>query len=151
MRMKVQVIVESDDGQTEAVQDVVILDRGPLRPEELGLTLAEAKDILLGVQRTMVTRQVEEYATQSCRCCVCGKSRPRKGKHEIVYRTLFGKLRLNSPRYYECRCEEKRRKSASPLAELLSERAAPGLVYLETKFAMCMPRNGSPERKVGLK
>lgn len=138
MRMKVQVIIESDDGQTEAVQNVVALDRGPLRPEELGLTLAEAKDILLGVQRAMVTRQVEEYATQSCRCSVCGKSRSRKGKHEIVYRTLFGKLRLNSPRYYECRCEEKRRKSESPLAELLSERAAPELVYLETKFASFM-------------
>src|SRR5262245_57627773 len=106
--LKVQVVIESDDGHTEAVQDVVALDRGPLRPEELGLTLAEAKDILLGVQRAMVTSQVEEYATQSCCSCVCGKSRPRKGKHEIVYRTLFGKLRLNSPRYYECRCEEKR-------------------------------------------
>jgi len=70
MRMKVQVIIESDDGQTEAVQDVVALDRGPLRPEELGLTLAEAKDILLGVQRAMVTSQVEEYATRICCCSV---------------------------------------------------------------------------------
>jgi hypothetical protein len=138
MRITVQVIVESDDGQTEAVQDVVTLDRGPLRPEEVGLTLAEAKDILLGVQRTMVTCQAEEYITQSRCCSACGKLRSRKGKHEIVYRTLFGKLSLNSPRYYQCRCEGEARKSESPLAGLLNERAAPELVYLETKFASLM-------------
>ncbi len=137
MRMKVQVIIESDSN-TEVVQEIATLNRGPLRPVELGLTLAEAKDILLGVQQTMVTRQVEEYVEQSCCCSFCGKSRPRKGKHEIAYRTLFGKLRLNSPRYYECSCAEKSQKSKSPLAELLRERTTPELIYLETKFASLM-------------
>ena len=97
MRITVQVIVESDDGQTEAVQDVVTLARGPLRPVELGLTLAEAKDILLGVQRTMVTRQAEEYVTQSRCCSACGKPRPRKGKHEIVYRTQLRQAESQQP------------------------------------------------------
>jgi hypothetical protein len=138
MRITVQIIVESDDGQTETVQQIVALDRGSLQPDALGLTIAEAKDILLGVQQTMVTRQAEEYATQSRCCSACGKPRPRKGEHEIVYRTLFGKLKLNSPRYYECRCVGTGRKSESPLAECLGERAAPELVYLETKFASLM-------------
>jgi hypothetical protein len=38
MKMKVQVIIESDSGNKEVVQDMVILDRDRLRPEELGLT-----------------------------------------------------------------------------------------------------------------
>jgi hypothetical protein len=137
MRMKVQLIIESDS-KTEIVQEIATLNRGPLRPEELGLTLAEAKDILQCVQQTMVTRQVEEYVEQSCCCSVCGKYRPRKGKHEIVYRTLFGKLKLDSPRYYECRCEKRGRGSVSPLAELLRERTSPELIDLETKFASLM-------------
>ncbi len=137
MRMKVQVIIESD-GETEVVQEIATLNRGRLQPEELGLTLAEAKDFLQGLQQTMVTRQIVEFSEDNIRCPSCRKPRSRKGKHEIVYRTLFGKLKLESPRYYECRCEERNKGSVSPLAELLSERAAPELVYLETKFASLM-------------
>jgi len=44
MRIRVQVIVESDDGVGEMVQDMRSLSRDNCRPEELGLTLTEAKD-----------------------------------------------------------------------------------------------------------
>jgi hypothetical protein len=36
-----------------------------LRAEDLGLTLAEAKDLLAGVQRRMVTQQAKTYAMPS--------------------------------------------------------------------------------------
>jgi hypothetical protein len=135
--MKVQVIIESD-GETEVVQEIATLNRGRLQPEELGLTLAEARDLMQGLQQTMVTRQIVEFSKDNIRCSSCGKPRYRKGKHEIVYRTLFGKLKLESPRYYECRCEERNKGSVSPLAELLKERTSPELIYLETKFASLM-------------
>jgi hypothetical protein len=37
------------------------LERSSLRPEELGLTLAEAKTLLRNMQQTMVTEQISEY------------------------------------------------------------------------------------------
>jgi hypothetical protein len=46
MKIRVQVIVESDDGVGEVVQDIARLERGQLRPEEPGLTLAEAKGLV---------------------------------------------------------------------------------------------------------
>jgi hypothetical protein len=46
MKIKIQITVESDKGQPEVVQEVAQLDRGILRPETLGLTLAEARLIL---------------------------------------------------------------------------------------------------------
>lgn len=46
MKIKIQITVESDEGQPEVVQEVAYLDRGALRPEMLGLTLAEARSIL---------------------------------------------------------------------------------------------------------
>ena len=50
--------------------------------------------------------------------------------------TLFGKLRLDSPRLYHCGCYRKQAPcSFSPLAELVPERTAPELAYLESKFA----------------
>jgi hypothetical protein len=62
--------------------------------------------------------------------------RSHKGKHQIVLRTLFGNLRLDSPRLYRCGCcSKEEHRSFSPLAELLPERTAPELAYLENKFA----------------
>jgi hypothetical protein len=61
-----------------------------------------------------------------------------EGAHEIVYRTLFGKVRLESPRFYICSCRKRATRSVSPLAELLKERTAPEMVYLESKFAALM-------------
>jgi hypothetical protein len=135
MRVRIQVVVESEAGDPPVIQEVATLERGPLQPEELGLTLAEAKDLLRGVQETMVAGQVAEFVARQGCCPDCGRQRPRKGRHEIVYRTLFGKLRLESPRLYVCRCRRSNRASASPLAALLPERTAPELAYLETKFA----------------
>ena len=42
MRLKVQVIIESESGEAEVVQDVAQLERHALGPETLGLSLSEA-------------------------------------------------------------------------------------------------------------
>jgi hypothetical protein len=138
MRVRIQVIVESGPGDTPVVQEVATLERGPLQPDGLGLTLAEARNLLRGVQETMVAHQVAEFVAQQECCPDCGRQRSCKGRHEIVYRTLFGKLRLDSPRLYACSCQPRDRASTSPLAELLPERTAPELAYLKTKFAALM-------------
>jgi hypothetical protein len=73
-------------------------------PETLGLTLSEAKELLQEVQRAMFTHQTTGYVTQQTHCPKCGKIQSRKGKHQIVLRTLFGKLRLDSPRLHHFGC-----------------------------------------------
>lgn len=105
MKIRVQVIVELDDGAGEIVQDIAQLERGQLRLEGLGLTLAEAKGLLEGLQRAMVEQQIIEYSKQQSSCALCGKQRLHKGAHAIVYRTLFGKLELSSPRLFHCQCQ----------------------------------------------
>jgi hypothetical protein len=57
MKIKIQITVESDKGQPEVVQEVAHLDRGILRPETLGLTLAEARSILARIEQTVVEQQ----------------------------------------------------------------------------------------------
>ncbi len=105
MKVKVQLVIESDGGSTEAVENAVCLERGALRAENLGLTLVEAKALLERVQHTMVERQVTKYLEQQAQCPFCGKKRLHKGHHTLVYRTLFGKLRLRSVRLYHCMCQ----------------------------------------------
>jgi hypothetical protein len=145
VRVRIQVVIESDDGQIQDVQDVYQLQRGELKPERLGLTMREAKGTLEGVQRILAAQQVEEYvAAQRC-CPSCARQRPQKGLHEIVYRTLFGRLRMESPRLYECDCHVSAQKSCSPLAELLTDRTAPELAYLEAKWAALIPFHATSE------
>ena len=138
MKIKVQIVIESEDRNTETVEDIALLERGLLQPTGLGITLAEAKTILAGVQKTMVERQATEYLEQQACCPFCGKKRLHKGHHALVYRTLFGKLRLPSVRLYHCVCQLHPTRTFSPLAQLLSERTAPELLYLETKFSSLM-------------
>ena len=100
MKLKVQVVIESESGEAELVQEVAKLERHTLQPETLGLTLSEAKALLQQVQHAMVTHQSAEYVTQQLACPDCGRIRSQKGKHQVVFRTLFGTVRLDSPRLY---------------------------------------------------
>jgi len=146
MKIKVQVVIESESGSQEAVEEVACLERDALRAAELGLTLAEAKSLLRGLQQTIVTQQVNQHVAEHSQCAACGKPLGRKGNHTIPFRTLFGKLTLESPRYYACACQkEPGKQSRSPLAELLKERAAPELSYLEAKFASLIPYGATAE------
>ena len=50
-------------------------------------------------------------------------------------RTLFGMLRLDSPRWWHCGCQPQTNKTFSPLAWVLPERVTPELSYLQARFA----------------
>jgi len=52
-----------------------------------------------------------------------------------VVRSLFGAMRLSSPRWWHCPCSGHQARTFSPLAAVLPERSTPELVYLEAKFA----------------
>ena len=135
MKITVQITVKSDEGERKVLQEVARLERGPLRPDTLGLSLAEARAILAGLEQTLVEQQAAEFIAQAQQCPCCGRPRTCKGHHQIVFRTPFGKLKLDSPQLYGCPCQAPGPKSVSPLAERLPERTSPELTYLETKFA----------------
>jgi len=54
MKVSIRIVVETDDGYTCITHEVAQRERGSVRPEELGLTLAEANDLLLRVQQVTV-------------------------------------------------------------------------------------------------
>ena len=138
MKLRLQLLIESDTGEIVTTQDVAELERHSLRPEDVGLNLAEAKQLLGSIQHAMVQAQAAECVVVRSRCSSCGQVLAHKGQHEIVFRTLFGELRLGSPRFYSCACRQAGKASFSPLAQQLPERTAPELVYVETKFAALM-------------
>ena len=100
MRVKVQLVMYSDDGQEETVTDVVTLQKDAQRIEHLGLTLREAKQLLHTIQHRVLRHQVEAFLASYATCADCGTARKVKGSHTRSFRTLFGIFKLASPRLF---------------------------------------------------
>ena len=109
--------------------------RAPQAAPVRGLRLDEAKDLLAAVQEKMVAGQAGAALAEKAACPSCGTTHRHKDYRDIVMRTLFGTLRLPSPRWWHCSCSPHEHRTFSPLAEVLPGRATPELLYLEAKFA----------------
>lgn len=79
MKVRIQVVIEAENGEPEKVEEIARLERGALRPEELGLTLAEAKVLLHGMQQAVVTEQIVEYPRNSRLAQTAERTGPGKG------------------------------------------------------------------------
>lgn len=138
MKFRVRVLVENDVGDEVLLTESIEFEQESSSVENLGLSLSESTELLQKTQQAMVAQHVKEFLKQSVSCPHCLRKRLSKGKHRIVYRTLFGKIELESPRLFYCDCESEDEsppaKTFSPLANALPERTAPELLYLETKF-----------------
>ena len=112
MKVTVQLVIESENGSTKKVSSVGEWQRNePLQPSNLGLALAESKELLKNIQQTLVEEQINQYQQVQSRCKKCDRQLKRKGTHSLTYRTLFGTLKLNSPRLFHCDCKKTEQKS----------------------------------------
>jgi hypothetical protein len=64
MKIQVQITVQSEEGEPAVTQEVARLERSALRPDTLGLSLAEARAIVAGLEQHLVERQTEEFLIQ---------------------------------------------------------------------------------------
>ena len=138
MRVKVQLVIEDEHSHSRTVHEVAEFKREGLSADNLGLKLEEAKSLLQGIQTQLSQAQVTEYHQHQHPCPDCQKQRRVKERRPLIYHSLFGKLRLERERLFHCDCQAHDSKSFSPLADLLPERNAPELLYLESKFAALM-------------
>src|SRR5712691_358126 len=135
MRVKLQLVMCSDDGQEETVTDLVTLQKDAQRIEHLGLTLREAKQLLNTLQKHLLQHQVAAFLEACATCPDCGTLLKAKGAHTRTFRTLFGTCKLASPRLFHCRCTRRKTASFRPLSSLLTESVAPELLFMETKWS----------------
>jgi hypothetical protein len=135
MRVRIQVVIDSDDDGPPVVHAVANVVRADLHIDTLGLQLAEAKNLLQRVQEVVIGEQVRACLAEQEDCPACGRARRHKDADTIVVRTLFGTLHLRSPRWWQCSCQPQPTRTFSPLAAVLPERATPELLYLESKFS----------------
>ncbi len=134
MKVKVQVVTTTDDGQ-ESIRELACIERDDLTAESLGLSVAESKALLQSLQEVVVEWQMKTYLDGQSHCPDCGQLRHSKGSHHTAFRTVFGTISVESPRFEHCSCQSHDTQSFSPLAVLLPEHTTPELLYLETKWA----------------
>jgi hypothetical protein len=135
MRIQIQLRIIADDNNVISEGEILHLDKGDDRLEVIGLSFDEAKAALVGIQGGVVTAQAASFLARHRSCDLCGSPLLSKGPGRTRFRTAFGTIALPSPRFHRCRCQPGAAKTFSPLNLLLTERIAPELLYLETRWA----------------
>jgi hypothetical protein len=96
MKLNVQVVIESEDGQS-LVEDVASITRSALSTETLRLSLAETKKRFHNLQKSVLNQKIDEYLQAQRGCPQCGRHRSLKGPLTLIIRTVFGKLTYPAP------------------------------------------------------
>jgi hypothetical protein len=141
MKMRIQLIIE-DEARGTTTAEIADIERRQ-SDDLIGLSLEEAKAMTRGVQRAMVEAQARAAMDRGSTCPECQGQLRRNGSHRVRYRTPFGRLDLDSPRFYRCHCQVNGRRSFSPVALWLGDHTSPELQYLEAQFAALLSYGAS--------
>ena len=107
--------------------------------ETLGLTVAEGKKTLAGLQRHLVQAQTDEHCRSRRRCEYCGAQRPLKDIRPRRLTSLFGVVEVHAPRFGPCRCGVASRRTITPVAEIMPDRRTPKYERTLAKMGALLP------------
>ena len=138
--MKIEIRLRIDVGDDgPGYEEILVLDKPHDQLENVGLSLAEAKELLGRAQDRVVGAQAAAFVADHRHCDACGRRLWSKGRTSLQFRTPFGDVPVTGPRLKSCRCQSATRGSFSPLTGLFTEHVAPEMLYLETKWASLVP------------
>ena len=89
LRFRLQLVAVADDDEQVFIDDIAVLDKDYERLEPLGLSLAEAKALLLELQRLVLSRQIAAFLAARMACPACGRTRGIKDQKTIAFQ--FGR------------------------------------------------------------
>lgn len=139
MRMIIEARIEGCVEDSAPIR-LAEFERADGQLKQLGLSLAEGKSLAHEAQRALVKAQTNAAVFALRVCPQCGATLSIKGKHTIQYRTVFGKVTIDSPQLRVCKCcRGTKGKSFSPLAAEVPARTSPELEYLQVKWAAHLP------------
>jgi hypothetical protein len=109
-----RMIIEARIGGGEAIQ-LAEFERLDGDLKQLGLNLTEGKSLVREAQHALVCAQTSVVVSASLNCPQCGKALSIKATHAIRYRSVFGKVTIDSPQLRVCKCvQDQSAKSFSP-------------------------------------
>ena len=90
---RVKLVRELQAGETTEVEVARIERDEQVDLSELGLRLAEAKQLTFALQAAIVPAQVTIAGEHGCTCAACGRRLASKGHYSATFRSLFSDVR----------------------------------------------------------
>ena len=138
MTFRVEVVCLSDGAEQRC--SVMEMERAELALETLGMSVAEGKTMLHGVQAFVATQQTLADLNRRHVCPACGRRYHSKDAGTYTIKTVFGPVEAPNPRWERCACQTEGPRTFRPAAAWLQgARSSPELLYLETKWASLIP------------
>jgi hypothetical protein len=138
MTFRVEVVCLHDGGEQRC--SVAEMERAELALETFGMSIAEGKAILHGIQDFVAAQQVIEGLKRKRVCANCGQRYHSKEAGTHTVKTVFGAVEVPNPRWERCPCQTEGPRTFRPSAAwLLGARTSPEMLYLETKWASLIP------------
>ncbi len=117
---------------------------------ELGLQLAEAKQLTAALQAQIVPAQVAVVGERRRSCVACGRVLASKGHYGARFRSLFGDVPVRVHRLLVCPCQVVVEGGAKSFAvlDLGGDGVAPELAYVTARYAALLPFGLAPASRV---
>lgn len=136
---RVKLVAELAAGVTREVE-VARLERDEQAGlADLGLQLAEVKQLTAALQAEMVSTQVSVVGERCRWCGRCGRVLTSKGYYPATLRSLFGDVPVQVRRLLACPCQSSERAKSFAVLDLTAATVAPELAYVTARYAALMP------------
>ena len=136
---RVKLVTELEAGETTEVE-VARLERDEQAGlADLGLRLAEAKQLTAAIQAEIVPTQVTVAGEHHRTCVACAGERASKGHYTATFRSLFGDVPIRIRRLLTCPCQNGSVAKSSAAFDLEAATVAPELAYVTARYAALAP------------
>ncbi len=106
---------------------------------ELGLRLAEAKQLTAALQAQIVPAQVTVLGECRRNCLACGRVLASKGHYGARFRSLFGDVPVRVRRLHVCPCQGVGGAKSFAVLDFGGDAVAPELAYVTARYAALLP------------
>jgi hypothetical protein len=136
---RVKLVTEFGAGETTEVE-VARLERDEHAGlADLGLRLAEAKQIAATIQAEIVPVQVMIAGEHRRTCVACEGDLASKGHYSATFRSLFGDVPIRVRRLLTCSCQGTGEAKSFAAFGLEAATVAPELAYVTARYAALVP------------
>ena len=122
---------ETEVGRIERDEDTGLAD--------LGLQLAEMKQLAAALQSEIVPAQVSVLGERRRFCVACGGRLASKGYYPATFRSLFGDVPIRVRRLLTCHCQGESEPKSFGVLDLSHDAVAPELAYVTSRYAALVP------------
>src|SRR5215217_68328 len=106
---------------------------------DLGLRLAETKQLTAALQAAIVPAQVAVVGKCHRCCSSCGRRLASKGYYPVTFRSLFGDVPVRVRRLLACSCQVEGEAKSFGVLDLDHDALAPELAYVTARYAALAP------------